>query len=112
MVKRFSSVKIGSYSTLYIRRMDNRAQDDSFLDDTTVEGKTAHCPFYLYLLPYNKLKSPLTNLQIRWVLMIQSKMSSGEPVVLKEIKRAGSPISLCFIRRGGRNSLNNPAKLN
>ena len=39
MVKRFSSVKIGSSSTLYIRGMDNRAQDDSFLDDTTVEGR-------------------------------------------------------------------------
>ena len=69
MGKRFSSVKIGSYSTLYIRGMDNRAQDDSFLDDTTVEGRTD--PLYL-LTTLQQVKESLDK--------SANKMSPHDPI--------------------------------
>ena len=69
MVKRFSSVKIGCSSTLYIRGMDNRAQDDSFLDDTTVEGRTD--PLYL-VTPLQQVKESLDK--------SANKMSPHDPI--------------------------------
>ena len=69
MVKRFSSVKIGCSSTLYIRGMDNRAQDDSFLDDTTVGGRTD--PLYL-VTPLQQVKESLDK--------SANKMSPHDPI--------------------------------
>ena len=71
MVKRFSSVKIGCSSTLYIRGMDNRAQDDSFLDDTTVEGRSKEGPIYL-LTPLQQVKESLDK--------SANKMSPHDPI--------------------------------
>ena len=69
MVKRFSSVIIGCSSTLYIRGMDNRAQDDSFLDDTTVGGRTD--PLYL-VTPLQQVKESLDK--------SANKMSPHDPI--------------------------------